>query len=101
VLGLSTAVHPVVTARHYQPAQAVPPAVQTFDRLHPAVVTTDLGTTTNAGPTQQLLIDRHAGVYPGPKGVHHRDGGCKDAGSAEYTRGVAWFQRTAAGYPEP
>ena len=78
MLGLSTAVHPVAAAQHYQPAQAVPPAIQAFDCFH----------TTNAGPTQQLLEDRHAGVYPGPEGVHHRDGGCKDASPTEYIRGV-------------
>ena len=56
--------------------------------LTPTVVTTDLRTTSNAGPTQQLLDDCHAGVHPGPDGVHHHDGGCKDVGPAEYIRGV-------------
>ena len=51
--------------------------------LTPTVVTTDLRTTSNAGPTQQLLDDCHAGVRPGPDWVLHRDGGCK-----EYLRGV-------------
>ena len=54
--------------------------------LTPTVVTTDLRTTTNTGPTQQLLENGHAGVYPSPEGVPHRDGGCKDAGHAEYVR---------------
>ena len=40
VLGLSTAIHPVAAAQHYQPAQAVPPAIEAFDCFHPTDVKT-------------------------------------------------------------
>ena len=56
--------------------------------LTPTVVTTDLRSTSNTGPTQQLLEDCHASVYPGPEGVPHRDGGCKDLGPAGYVKAV-------------
>ena len=56
--------------------------------MTPTVVTTDLRSTSNTGPTQQLLEDCHASVYPGPEGVPHRDGGCKDIGAAGSVRAV-------------
>ena len=56
--------------------------------LTPTVVTTDLRTISNAGPTQQILDNGHAGVRPGPDGVLPRDGGCNGLRPAEYLRGV-------------
>ena len=56
--------------------------------MTPTVVTTDLRTTSNAGPTQQTLNDCHAGVRPGPDRAIQRDGGCRDLGPAEYLKSV-------------
>jgi hypothetical protein len=56
--------------------------------MTPTVVTTDLRSTSNTGPSQQLLDGCHASVYPGSEGVPHRDGGCKDVGAAVAVRAV-------------
>jgi hypothetical protein len=56
--------------------------------LAPSVVTTDLRSTSNTGPTQQTLNDCHAEARPGPDGVLHRDGGCRELRPAEYVKNV-------------